>query len=72
MLGYVSFLIDGEVRIDGVAVRRTAKGALALSFPERPTKGGPRPIIRPISDAARRNVEAQVFRELGLEEGATP
>lgn len=57
----------GALRLDGVAVRRTRDGRLALSFPVRHDRHGRHhALVRPIDDAARRALEAQVFAALDL------
>ncbi len=66
LLGYLS-LLYGDVIIDGVTVRRTADGRIALSFPERRDRQGRRhAVVRPIDDAARRAIEAAVFGQATL------
>ena len=66
LLGFLSILY-GDLVIDGVTVRRTATGRLALSFPERrDRKGRAHSVVRPIDDAARREIEAAVFGEATL------
>ena len=53
--------------------RRTRDGRLALSFPERrDLAGGSHHYMRPLNDAARRAIEAQVFAALGLEGNVGP
>lgn len=65
LLGFVSFLIDGWLRVDGVAVRRKLDGELTLSWPARTDREGKRhPYMRPIDDASRRAVEDAVFAEI--------
>jgi DNA-binding cell septation regulator SpoVG len=67
LLGWASFTVDGNLRIDGVAVRRTLDGRLVLSFPSRRDGQGRRhAYVRPLDDDARRHVEHQVFEALGL------
>jgi DNA-binding cell septation regulator SpoVG len=61
LLGYLS-VFYGSLVIDGVTLRRTAGGRLALSFPERRDgKGRRHPIVRPVDDHARKAIEAAVF-----------
>lgn len=70
LLGWLSFSV-GPLRLEGVTLRRTATGRLALSFPARQDRLGiAHAIVRPLDDATRRAIEAQVFRALGFEEGA--
>ena len=66
LLGYLSILY-GNLVVDGVTVRRTAEGRLALSFPERRDKHGSRhSVVRPIDDASRREIEAAIFGQATL------
>ena len=68
MLGWLSFDIDGTWHVDGVALRRTEWGRLALSFPSRLDRHGfEHALLRPTCDRARRVIERTVLAELGLE-----
>lgn len=72
LLGYLS-IFYGAVVIDGITVRRTVEGRIALSFPERRDGQGRRhPVVRPIDDAARRAIEAAVFGQATLASEAQP
>ena len=63
LMGWLS-IFYGDVVIDGIAVRRTAAGRMALGFPERVSKRGERhSIVFPINAEARREIEAEVFRQ---------
>lgn len=67
ILGWTSFIIADSVRVDGVAVRRTAAGRLALSWPARRDRAGiDHPYVRPIDDTTRRQLEDAILRALGL------
>jgi DNA-binding cell septation regulator SpoVG len=69
LIGWVAFTLIGAVRVDGIALRRSLAGDLILSFPERTDGGGRRhPILRPIDDRTRREIERQVLTALRLEE----
>ncbi len=69
LLGYVSLLIDGCLHVDGIALRRTRGGRLALAFPcRRDRDGRRRAIVRPLNDAARVSIERRVLAALQLEE----
>jgi len=72
LLGYVTFTL-GPLRVDGVTVRRVAGSRrLVLSFPSRrDSRGRQHPIVRPLGDRERREVELEIFRALGLGEPAT-
>lgn len=72
LLGYVSFALGSGLRVDGVTLRRTADGRLALSFPaKRDRRGKERPYLRPVSREARASIEAQVLAAIPREEVAT-
>jgi DNA-binding cell septation regulator SpoVG len=72
LLGFISVLY-GAVVIDGITVRRTEQGRLALSFPERRDRHGRRhSVVRPVDDAARRAIEAAVFGEATLAREVEP
>jgi hypothetical protein len=61
--------VNGAIRVDGVAVRRTLDGRYALSFPGRKASGGRRHFwVRPVTDAARIDIEHQVLAAIGLAE----
>jgi len=69
LLGYVQFVIDGVIRVDGVTLRRTADGKPALSFPEKSYGPGAEFFyVRPVGDRARGEVERQVFAALGVKD----
>ena len=71
LIGYVSCIVNGNLYLDGVTLRRTVDGRLALSFPARTDAAGKRHFyVRPLDDRARRDIEHQVLRALGFEEGA--
>ena len=64
LLGYIQFQ-HGSVRLDSVALRRTRRGRLELSYPERTRGKGKRyPIFCPASDEAREGLEAAVLASL--------
>ena len=65
LLGWISFVVDDVLLVDGVMLRRTGAGDLVLSFPE-PTDGRGkrhRP-VRPLNDAARLAIEEAVLGAL--------
>ena len=66
-LGFVAVVLDGELKLDGIALRRTRDGRRALSFPRRrDQRGFEHPYIRPLTDEARIDLERQVFEALRL------
>ena len=70
VLGFITCVINGAVRLDGVTLRRTLDGRLTLSFPaRRDGLGRSHYYIRPVGDSARRSLERQVFQALAHEIG---
>ena len=52
LLGWLSLRI-GNLLLDGVALRRTSRGDLTLSWPARRDRGGrDHPVVWPVDDAA--------------------
>ena len=71
LLGWLSLVLNGSLQLEGVTLRRTAHGRLALSFPaRRDASGRQHAYVQPLDDRARREIERQVFMALGLEEVA--
>lgn len=69
MIGHVSLVLGGLLKLDGLVLRRTHRGHPALSFPcRRDRQGRDHPYIRPLSDAARRRIEERVFDLLDIGE----
>jgi DNA-binding cell septation regulator SpoVG len=65
LLGFISVFV-GDLIVDGLTLRRTANGRLALSFPQRQSRSGQRhAIVRPVDDAARRSIEREILGQLG-------
>ena len=59
----------GPLILDGVTLRRHADGRLGLSWPERTDRAGRRhPLVRPVDDEARRELEGEVLAELARQE----
>ena len=68
LLGWVSFVLGGLLRVDSVCVRRTRSGALTLSWPvHRDRYDIEHLILRPVNDGARRVLESAIFKALGFE-----
>jgi hypothetical protein len=71
LLGWIECTVNGSLRIEGLALRRTADGRTTLSFPaRRDSRGQQHFYLKPIDDSARRDVERQIFAALGLEDAA--
>lgn len=61
LLGFLS-LAYGDFVFDSIAVRRTADGRVALSWPERRDRNGRgHPYLRPANDEARKRIEKVIF-----------
>jgi DNA-binding cell septation regulator SpoVG len=68
LVGYVSLSIDGALRLDGIALRRTIDGDIVLSFPTRiDRRGHEHALVRPLSDEIRRAIERDVLHEIALQ-----
>ena len=73
LLGWVTCVVNDGLLLDGVTLRRTRDDRLTLSYPaRRDSTGQQHHVVRPINDEARRAVEAQVFRALGIEQEVAP
>lgn len=69
LLGWLTLAINDALQIDGVTLRRTRAGEFRLSYPEpRDRHGVKHTVVRPLHDEARRDIETQVFKLLGLSE----
>jgi hypothetical protein len=65
LLGWICLSLGDSFQLNCLALRRTAAGEYALSFPSRTDERGiMHPFYRPISDEVRRDVLAQVLGEL--------
>ena len=65
LLGYAAVTFDEWLLVEGVTVRRTREGRVALSFPLRADgRGRRRATVRPRHDEARRGIETQVIEAL--------
>ena len=68
LLGWVAFDLGHSLHMDGIALRRTSSGRLALSYPARRDGSGRlHHHVRPIHDSVRVCLERQVFALLGQE-----
>lgn len=73
LLGFIACTVGGRLRLDGIGLRRTRGGSLTLSFPERRDRTGrAHAYIRPLDNATRLTIEAEVFAALGIEQEPTP
>ena len=72
LIGFVAATIDGVLRVDGLALRRTRSGRLVLTFPtRRDRRGREHPYLRPTCARVRLAIEAAILGELGLAEAAS-
>jgi hypothetical protein len=66
LLGWITAVIGGVLRVQGLALRRTASGRLTISYPTRTDRNGlEHPFLAPVDDEARRHVEDQILAALG-------
>ena len=73
LLGWTSFVLNGAVLIEGVALRQTVEGRYYLAFPvRRETSRGRNFWVRPLDDRARRDIEHQVLAALGYQRELQP
>ena len=69
LLGWLSFELDGSLRVQGCTLRRTQGGKLTVSYPARRDAVGRRHfILRPVCDRVRQHLEREIFRALGFDE----
>ena len=69
LLGWVTCTLNDKVQMSGLMLRRTLQGNFVLSFPSRRDSHGTEHFfLKPLNDQARREIEYQVFRSLGLVE----
>ena len=65
LLGWICIVVEELLRIDGLTLRLTRSGELALSFPApKDHRGRRQSLVRPVDDAARRAIERAVLRAL--------
>jgi hypothetical protein len=73
LLGYIGCTVGGRLRLAGLALRRSRAGRLYVSFPRpRDAQGREHVHIWPLNAIARKDIEAQLFRALGIRLEATP
>lgn len=73
LIGWIAATVNGELRVDGLSLRRTLDGRLGVSYPARRDGAGrEHPFVRPLSDTARRHVEHQILQALSLASEPAP
>ena len=72
LLGFLCFVVNAALRVDGCTLRRTAAGKLTVSYPaRRDARGRQHSVVCPIAEHFRRDVQHQILAQLGIEEGST-
>lgn len=62
MIGWLSFVIDGTLLVDGVALRRAADGRHVFTWPAKHDQyGRTHHVLRPVDDDAREQIEDQLL-----------
>ena len=65
LLGWVECSFGDWLRLDGIAVRKTADGRFTLAYPARKSGGGTKHhFFRPANDRARRELEVAILGQL--------
>ncbi len=59
--GYARCRLNGCLELDGLTVRRSARGDRIISFPRRPTG---RYLVRPLDDETRLEIQRQILEAL--------
>ncbi len=68
LMGWITFVLNGALKIDSVTLRRTRDGRLTLSYPSRRDRRGHEHfVIAPLGDEARVEIEKQVLAALDAE-----
>src|SRR5262245_57942465 len=63
LLAWATCIINGQLELTGLMIRRTWNGRLTVSYPSRTDRTGQRHFyLRPIDDAARIEIEEQLLR----------
>ena len=69
LIGWIRCVVNGCLQIDGLSLRRTADGRTVVSFPARRDATGQQHFyVQPLGDEARRDIEFQILKALGLGE----
>ena len=71
LLGFLT-IEYGDLVLDSIVLRRTTDGRLVLSFPAKTDRAGRRhAYVRPVDDAARREIERVILGDLDMWEDAS-
>jgi DNA-binding cell septation regulator SpoVG len=69
LLGFVRLVVNDALVLDGITLRRTAGGRMAISFPSRrDARGGQHYFVRPTDDMVRLDLERQVLEALHIKQ----
>jgi DNA-binding cell septation regulator SpoVG len=73
LLAYVSCVVAGELRLDGLTVRVTRDGRRIVSFPSKKDRRGvERAFVAPLGEVARRSIQRQILDALDQDERVRP
>ena len=73
LLAYVSCVVAGELRLDGLTLRVTRDGRRIVSYPsKKDRRGTERAFVAPLGEPARRSIEQQILAALDLDERVRP
>ena len=68
LLGWITCTLDHSLVLDGIALRRTRRGRLSLSWPARRDGAGrDHHVVRPLHDHARHVLEQQILDQLDVD-----
>ncbi len=71
LVGWIDFVLDDSIGIDGVELRRARDGVVILVYPRRRDREGREHyIVRPLDERTRAAIEAQVITLLGMREAS--
>ena len=71
LIGWIRCVVNGSLQLDGLSLRRTVDGRTVVCFPARRDGTGRRHFyVQPLGDDARRDLEFQILKALGIQETA--
>lgn len=72
LLGWARLTLNGVLKLDAIAVRRTLTGHVTISFPARRARAGKEhKLMRPVNAEVGRELEHQILTALGFEDVST-
>jgi len=64
LLAYLALTLPGNLRVDGLTLRRSVDRRLYVAYPERTAASGERsPILHPLTPAARAELQGLIIAE---------